>query len=228
MDSEEKIFQQREAMVRSQMEQRGVRDPRLLEVMRRVPRHLFVPERYRSKAYDDGPLPIGLGQTISQPYIVAVMTDMLRLTGSEHVLEIGTGSGYQAAVLAEMASQVHTIERHPLLAEIAQATLRNLGYNNVTVHTGDGSLGWPPGSPYQAILVTAAAPEIPQPLIEQMAEGGKLIIPVGNRAGQSLERWRKSSGQIYRESLFPVAFVPLRGQYGWQEKDWEDSDTFPT
>lgn len=226
MESDERYFHQRIDMVHKQIELRGIDDQRLLDALRRVQRHLFVPERYRSKAYNDGPLPIGLGQTISQPYIVAIMTDLLRLAGSENVLEIGTGSGYQAAVLGEMARTVHTVERHPALAQHAQDTLRELGYANVFVHTGDGSLGWPPGAPYQAILVTAAAPRIPQPLIEQLDESGALVIPVGDRGGQDLERWRKSGGQVTRERFFPVAFVPLRGQYGWQDSDWGESDAF--
>jgi protein-L-isoaspartate(D-aspartate) O-methyltransferase len=228
MDSEEAYLHQREEMVRRQIEQRGVRDPRLLEVMRRVPRHRFVPARYHAQAYQDGPLPIGLGQTISQPYIVAVMTDMLELSGGESVLEIGTGSGYQAAVLGELARAVHTVERHPLLAQTASDTLRDLGFANVFVHTGDGSLGWPPGAPYQAILVTAAAPRIPQPLVDQMEDGGTLVIPVGDRSGQDLERWRKTAGRILRESFFPVAFVPLRGQFGWGDSDWDDPEALQT
>ena len=226
MESEERYFQQRTDMVHKQIELRGIHNPRLLEALRRVPRHRFVPERYRAKAYQDGPLPIGLGQTISQPYIVAIMTDLLGLAGGENVLEIGTGSGYQAAILGEMARVVHTIERHPALAQPAQAILHELNYTNVFVHAGDGSLGWLPGAPYQAILVTAAAPRIPQPLVDQLAEGGALVIPVGDRSGQELERWRKSAGRISCERFFPVAFVPLRGQHGWHDSDWDESDVF--
>ncbi len=226
MENEERYFHQRADMVRKQIELRGIYDPRLLEALRRVPRHQFVPERYRAKAYQDGPLPIGLGQTISQPYIVAIMTDLLGLSGGENVLEIGTGSGYQAAILGEMAREVHTVERHPSLAQHAQAILQELNYTNVFVHAGDGSLGWPPSAPYQAILVTAAAPGIPQPLVDQLAEGGVLVIPVGDRGGQELERWRKSAGRISCERFFPVAFVPLRGQHGWHDSDWDESAPF--
>ena len=150
------------------------------------------------------------------------MTDLLKLRGDENVLEIGTGSGYQAAVLAEMAASVHTIEFVPELAERADRLLHEMGFRNIFVHTGDGSLGWPPGAPYQAILVTAAAPIIPRPLVEQMDEGGTLIIPIGGREEQQLERWRKRRGEIYREGIFPVVFVPLRGQFGWQDDEWEE------
>jgi protein-L-isoaspartate(D-aspartate) O-methyltransferase len=219
---EESVFRAaREAMVHSQIEERGIRNPRLLAVMRHVPRHRFVQGELRERAYEDGPLPIGSGQTISQPYIVAAMTDLLELMGDENVLEIGTGSGYQAAVFGEMAHSVHTVERHPALAQQASAILAELGYQNIFVHVGDGSLGWAPGAPYEAIAVTAAAPEIPTPLINQLAEGGRLVIPVGNRSGQMLERWRKHKGRILREKLFQVAFVPLRGQHGWNDGEWE-------
>jgi protein-L-isoaspartate(D-aspartate) O-methyltransferase len=186
--------------------------------MRRIPRHLFVPPDMRSRAYYDGPLPIGLGQTISQPYIVAVMSELLELKGSETVLEIGTGSGYQAAVLGELAAAIHTVERHPELASRAMDGLARLGYNNVTVHTGDGTLGWPPEAPYQAIVVTAAAPRISPAWIEQMDEGAILVVPIGGQGEQFLERWRKQDKEMVCETLFPVAFVPLRGQYGWQEE----------
>jgi len=213
--------EEREKMVRQQIERRGIKDVRLLEALRHVPRHLFVPPDLKDQAYIDGPLPIGLSQTISQPYIVAAMTDMLSLTGDENVLEVGTGSGYQAAVLGELVHTVHTIERHPELAKHASETLEKLGYNNVHVHTGDGSLGWPDNSPYQCILVTAAAPSIPPPLIDQMDEGATLVIPVGVYGAQNLERWRKINGQVTRERFFPVAFVPLRGHFGWQEDDWD-------
>jgi len=222
MESKDRYREARNAMVRNQIERRRIRDPRLLSVMRRVPRHLFVPSPLRDHAYEDGPLAIGLGQTISQPYMVAAMTDLLALNGSENVLEIGTGSGYQAAVLAEMARSIHTVEIHPHLSEVARVVLADLGISNVHVHVGDGTLGWPQAAPYQAILVTAAAPEIPDPLIDQLDEDGRLVIPVGGPNGQDLELWRKSSGRIYRETLFPVAFVPLRGRFGWQNNEWEE------
>jgi protein-L-isoaspartate(D-aspartate) O-methyltransferase len=224
MEIEDRFQQEREEMVRYQIEQRGVRTAQVLEVMRRVPRHRFVAQRFWERAYADGPLPIGVGQTISQPYIVGAMTDMLALRGNENVLEIGTGSGYQAAVLGLLAGTVHTIERHPGLAQQAADVLADLGYQNVFVHLGDGSLGWPPAAPYQAVLVTAAAPRIPQPLIDQMDEGSVLVIPVGGPQGQDLERWRKSGNKIYRESFFPVAFVPLRGQFGWQDDEWDSTE----
>ncbi len=205
-------------MVEQQILYRGVHDERVLRAMRRIPRHLFVPPDMRSRAYYDGPLPIGLGQTISQPYIVAVMSELLELKGSETVLEIGTGSGYQAAVLGELAAAIHTVERHPELASRAMDVLARLGYNNVTVHTGDGTLGWPPEAPYQAIVVTAAAPRISPAWIEQMDEGAILVVPIGGQGEQFLERWRKQDKEMVCETLFPVAFVPLRGQYGWQEE----------
>jgi len=205
-------------MVEQQILYRGVHDERVLRAMRRIPRHLFVPPDMRSRAYYDGPLPIGLGQTISQPYIVAVMSELLELKGSETVLEIGTGSGYQAAVLGELAAAIHTVERHPELASRAMDVLARLGYNNVTVHTGDGTLGWPPEAPYQAIVVTAAAPRISPAWIEQMDEGAILVVPIGGQGEQFLERWRKRDKEMVCETLFPVAFVPLRGQYGWQEE----------
>jgi protein-L-isoaspartate(D-aspartate) O-methyltransferase len=224
MESEDRFWEARDAMVRDQVEHRRIHNPRLLAVLRRVPRHLFVPPPLRDQAYEDSPLPIGQGQTISQPYMVAAMTALLALNGSENVLEIGTGSGYQAAVLAEMTRSVHTIEIHPHLAQAALALLNSLGLRNVSVHTGDGTLGWPPAAPYQAILVTAAAPDIPVPLIDQLDEGGRLVIPVGGPNGQDLELWRKANGTIYRETLFPVAFVPLRGRFGWQNSEWEEKD----
>jgi protein-L-isoaspartate(D-aspartate) O-methyltransferase len=222
MDTEDQFWNARQAMVSNQIERRNIHDPRLLEVLRRVPRHRFVPPSLHDRAYEDGPLPIGLGQTISQPYMVAAMTGLLRLQGTENVLEIGTGSGYQAAVLSEMARTIHTIEFHPYLAQNAQVVLENLGYRNVFVHTGDGTLGWPSAAPYQAILVTAAAPDMPAPLVDQLDDGGCLVIPIGGQQGQDLVRWRKANGRIVRESFFPVAFVPLRGRFGWQENEWEE------
>ena len=205
----------RERMVREQIEARGVTDPRVLEAMRRVPRHLFVPPDYRDLAYSDGPLPIGHGQTISQPFIVAYMTALLRLKGDEKVLEIGTGSGYQAAVLAHLAREVHTVERIPALAEQARQRLEALGLDNVTVHLGDGTLGLPELAPFDAILVTAAAPKVPQSLLDQLADGGRLVIPVGSRGVQYLERWLRFGDEFRRQVLDPVAFVPLIGEEGW-------------
>ena len=218
-DFEEK----RQEMVYAQIEQRGLTEPRLLQCLRSVPRHRFVPLDVQEHAYDDGPLPIGSGQTISQPYIVALMTSLAGLQGGENVLEIGAGSGYQAAVLACLAKTVHTIERHPALAGWAASTLADLGYENVSVHLGDGSLGWPEAAPYQAILVTAAAPRPPQPLLDQLAEGGRLIIPVGERRQQELQVWQREGGHFTWETIIPVAFVPMRGEHGWKEDQWPDT-----
>ena len=204
-------------MVRDQIIPRGVRDPRVLEAMRQVPRHCFVPPEYETMAYSDGPLPIGQGQTISQPYIVALMSEMLALEGDETVLEIGTGSGYQAAVLAQLAHTVHTIERHAALAEKAEQVLQDLGVRNVAVHLGDGTLGLPRYAPYQAIMVTAASPAVPSPLLEQLADGGRLVIPVGGHGSQVLECWRRQGAAFDHEQVLPVAFVPLRGVHGWKD-----------
>ena len=220
MEDESYYANLRNYMVNEQIISRGVHDERLLRALRSVPRHLFVPDEYANIAYSDGPLPIGHGQTISQPYIVALMTELLELEGEETVLEVGTGSGYQAALLAHLATQVHTIERHEALAENAERVLLRLGYRNVMVHVGDGSLGLPKYAPYQAIMVTAAAPNVPQPLFDQLEDGGRLVLPEGGAGGQILDRWRKQAGQYTREHIAPVAFVPLRGQHGWKEDNW--------
>jgi protein-L-isoaspartate(D-aspartate) O-methyltransferase len=207
-------------MVSEQIISRGVHDERLLDALRRIPRHLFVPEEYANIAYSDSPLPIGHGQTISQPYIVALMTELLDLEGEENVLEVGTGSGYQAALLAYLSRQVHTIERHEELAEKAEKILMRLGLTNVLVHVGDGSLGFPQYAPYQAIMITAAAPSVPQLLFDQLDEGGRLVLPEGGAGGQMLDRWRKQGGEQKQEHIAPVAFVPLRGKHGWKEDNW--------
>jgi len=209
--------QQRLRMVREQIMARGIRDPRVLEAMRQVPRHSFIPREFEDLAYRDGPLPIGQGQTISQPYIVALMSEMMELQGDETVLEVGTGSGYQAAVLAQLAKTVHTIERHTPLAEQAEQVLQELGVCNVTVHVGDGTLGLPRYAPYQAIMVTAASPAVPQPLLEQLVDGGRLVIPVGSHGSQILERWSRQGTAYNEEKILPVAFVPLRGKHGWKD-----------
>jgi protein-L-isoaspartate(D-aspartate) O-methyltransferase len=198
-------------MVRDQVEARGVRDPRVLAAMRKVPRHELVPESERGRAYEDRPLPIGESQTISQPYVVAAMSEALALKGDERVLEVGTGSGYQAAVLAELCQQVYSIEIVPALAERARKDLARLGYANVEVRQGDGWRGWPEHAPYDAIVVTAAPPEVPPELIEQLAVGGRLVIPVG-RFDQQLVLLRKTPEGISREVLFGVRFVPMRGE----------------
>ena len=207
-------------MVEKQIISRGITDARVLAAMRAVPRHAFVPDKYLEEAYEDHPLPVGEGQTISQPYIVAFMTSHLELTGSEKVLEIGTGSGYQAAILARLAKEVHSVERIPELASKAEATLKRLGFDNVAVHAGDGSLGWPEAAPYDRIIVTAAAPSVPDALTDQLKAGGRLIIPVGERWHQMLEEWEKTSAGLIKKEVLSVVFVPLLGQKGWQDGDW--------
>lgn len=203
-------------MVEEQIAHRGLRDPRLLTALRTVPRHRFVPPEELDWAYSDGPLPIGHGQTISQPYIVALMTDLLHLAPPGRVLEVGTGSGYQAAILGKMAAEVHTVEVIPELARQAEKVLAELGFANVWVHLGDGSLGWPEAAPYDGILVAAAAPDVPPPLLDQLAEGGRLVLPVGSRGFQELQVWERRGGKLHCERGLPVAFVPLRGEYGWK------------
>lgn len=206
---------EREHMVKSQLARRGIKDKRVLDAMRQVPRHLFIPKDTRSLAYSDGPLSIGHGQTISQPYIVALMTELLELTGQETVLELGTGSGYQAAILSQLVRQVYSVERHAALAEQAEKVLTQLGYDNVVISVGDGTLGWPEHSPYEAIIVTAAAPDVPQPLMDQLADGGRLVAPVGSRWSQVLAKVKRQGEKLAREHLTAVAFVPLVGKYGW-------------
>jgi protein-L-isoaspartate(D-aspartate) O-methyltransferase len=197
-------------MVREQLEARNIHDPRVLEAMRKVPRHEFVPEWIRDRAYDDGALPIGLDQTISQPYIVALMSELAEVGPESRVLEVGTGSGYQAAVLAELAGQVYTIEIVPALAERAAHDLHALGYDRVHTRTGDGWAGWPEEAPFDAILVTAAPDHVPPRLIEQLAPGGRLVIPVG-RGVQSLEVHHRTETGIEVETVAPVLFVPMTG-----------------
>jgi protein-L-isoaspartate(D-aspartate) O-methyltransferase len=208
--------EQRMLMVTRQIQARGVRDRRVLDTMARVPRHLFVSESQLSSAYGDFPLPIGESQTISQPYMVATMTESLGLSGNERVLEIGTGSGYQAAVLAELAQEVISIERVESLAETARNRLAELGYNNLEVVVGDGTLGWPDKAPYQGIMVTAGAPSAPTPLLQQLDVGGRLVVPVGERHTQILEihtRQEKDKYKVRRETA--CRFVDLIGKYGW-------------
>lgn len=219
MKSEEQFKLLRHAMVLEQIERRHLKNPALLNAMRSIPRHRFVPEEYRDSAYEDRPLLIGNNQTISQPYIVGLMTHLLQLTGEEIVLEVGTGSGYQAAVLAALSRQVYTIERYPSLARQAQKALQELGILNVSVHQGDGSCGWPEHAPYDAIMVTAAAPTVPDPLLKQLRVGGRLVLPVGGLGVQQLQTWDRTESGYQSETVVPVAFVPLRGEYGF-EKDW--------
>ena len=199
-------------MVERDLSARGIKDPRVLETMRLVPRHLFVPATHRADAYQDRPLPIGEGQTISQPYVVALMSELLELQGSEKVLEVGTGSGYQAAVLSHLAKEVYTIEILPSLAQRAEETLARLGYGNVWVKTGDGFYGWEEKGPFDAILITASAERIPDPLWRQLREEGRLLMPLGEeRRSQRLVRVRKIAGKQRIESITEVVFVPMTG-----------------
>ncbi len=198
----------RENMVKTQIEARGIRDKRVLGAMRKVERHRFVPFYLEHLAYEDGPLPIGEGQTISQPYIVALMTELLELKGNERVLEVGTGSGYQAAILAELAKEVYTIEILPKLANRAQKLLQELGYQNIKVKCADGYLGWPDVAPFEAIIVTCASDEVPRPLIEQLAEGGRMVVPVGEKY-QELKLLIKVKGKVVQKDIIPVRFVPM-------------------
>ncbi|MGB2886895.1 MAG: protein-L-isoaspartate(D-aspartate) O-methyltransferase [Candidatus Acidiferrales bacterium] len=209
--------EQRRAMVERQLRGRGIKDSRVLEAMQAVPRHLFVPPATAAAAYSDEPLAIGEGQTISQPYIVAAMTEALELTGTERVLEVGAGSGYQAAILSVLAREVIAIEARPMLARTARDRLSGLGYSNVRIEIGDGTLGWPSSAPYDGILVAAAAPMVPPPLIEQLAEGGRLVIPLGSAEHQELFRVRKQAGRIVQQALFSCRFVPLVGRYAWPD-----------
>ena len=209
--------QARQQMVERQIAARGLRDPAVLAAMRRVPREVFVPETLRDVAYDDGPLPIGEGQTISQPYVVALMAEAAGVAKNDHVLEVGTGSGYAAAVLAQMAAHVDTIERCHSLAERAHGVLEQLRYDNVTVHEGDGTLGLPEGAPYNVIVASAGGPDVPAAWREQLAVGGRLVMPVGmSRYRQQLIRVVRLSEEEYDEQkLGAVQFVPLIGEQGW-------------
>jgi protein-L-isoaspartate(D-aspartate) O-methyltransferase len=207
----------RARMVVEQLERRGVRDPRVLDAMRRVPRHLFVPAERRGEAYEDRALPLGSGQTISQPLMVALMTEALAAGAGARLLEIGTGSGYQAAVLAELAAEVVTMERHPELAAAARARLAALGYGRVEVLVGDGSLGYPPRAPYDGIIVTAGAPRVPGALRAQLADGGRLVVPVGPALRQELVVVERQGDRLVETVGDPCVFVPLVGREGWPE-----------
>src|SRR5712664_753205 len=208
---------QRAEMIEKQLRRRGIRDASVLAAMTAVPRHEFVPEELRARAYDDVPLPIGGGQTISQPYIVAAMSAALHVRPSDRVLEIGTGCGYQAAILSRLAGEVFGVERRPELALSASARLERLGYANVHVHCGDGTLGMPDLAPFEAILVAAAAPAIPQPLLAQLAEGGRMIVPVGDAEHQELQLIEKRGKSFRNTALEGCRFVPLVGYHGWQD-----------
>ena len=220
MISEAVLSARRAEMVKVQIAQRGITCPGLLKALQSIPRHRFVPERLLDQAYQDCALPIGRGQTISQPYMVAVMTACLELTGSERILEIGCGSGYQAAVLGQVAREVHTLELIPSLAASAAGILADLGIQNVHIHSGDGSLGWPQAAPYDGILVSAAAPAAPATLLEQLIPGGRLVLPVGGINLQNLQVWRRTPHGFESQTLFSVSFVPLRGIAGWSSQDW--------
>lgn len=211
----------RRRMVEEQIMARGVKDPRVIDAMLQVPRHKFVEEALAGQAYQDGPLPIGERQTISQPYMVAVMSEALELQGTEKVLEVGTGSGYQAAVLAVLAERVYSVERIPDLARRARRTLDSCGYTKVNIRLADGTLGWPEMAPFDGIIVTAGAPEVPREYLEQLAVGGRLVIPVGDRLSQVLLRiTRTAEDDFYEERLFGCRFVPLVGSRGWRDESF--------
>lgn len=204
----------RRRMVEEQLIPRGIKDQKVLDVFYKVERHKFVPQNLRTSAYADFPVPIGEGQTISQPFIVALMTECLDLAGQEKILEIGTGSGYQAAILAELAKEVYTIERFKSLAKRAEAALSELGYKNIKLMVGDGSLGWPEFAPFDRIIITAASPRVPLPLIEQLEESGKLILPLGESFSQVLTVVEKKKGKLESIEVCGCVFVPLVGKYG--------------
>lgn len=215
----DRYVKQRMRMVDSQIRARGIRDSRLLKVMEKIPRHFFVDEALREQAYNDNPLPIDAGQTISQPYIVALMTEALELTGIEKVLELGTGSGYQTAILAELAERVFSIERIASLASGARKMLDSLNYFNVAIRVGDGTYGWKEESPFEAIVVTAGAPTIPHTLVEQLTVGGRLVIPVGGRHSQvmmKVTRLSENVNDVKKDTLGGCRFVDLIGDHGWE------------
>jgi len=207
---------ERRRMVERQIEARGIHNPRILAAMRDIPRHLFIPPPYDRAAYDDCPLPIGNGQTISQPYIVAVMTELIRPEPDDNVLEIGAGCGYQAAVLAALVREVTTIERIPAVAGLARQNMAALNITNVEIIVGDGTLGYPKNVPYNGIIITAATPEVPGPLIDQMADGGRLVAPRGGRDIQELVVLEKHGGRVTESFHGGVRFVPLIGEHGWE------------
>ena len=204
-------------MVGEQLRRRGIRDERVLQAMQEVPRHQFVPEVVRDRAYEDSPLPIGKTETISQPYIVAAMTEAVRIEPHSKVLEVGAGSGYQAAILAHMGAKVWSLERNPELAKQARERLERLGYGPVQVISTDGSKGYPPAAPYDVIMVTAAAPQVPPVLLEQLSDGGRLLIPVGDLHHQDLHLLTRKDDRFITQVLDPCQFVPLVGAYGWPE-----------
>ena len=208
----------RKRMVQEQLIPRGIKDPRVLNAFYKIERHKFIPENLRNTAYADFPLPIGESQTISQPYIVALMTECLGLTGKEKVLEIGTGSGYQTAILAELAGEVYSIERFESLAERAQTILCDLGYKNIKIKVGDGTMGWEEARPFDRIIITAASPKVPLPLIDQLTDNGKLILPLGESFSQVLTLVEKKDGKLKSIDVCGCVFVPLIGKHGWSNK----------
>ena len=214
--SEREFAKQRQEMVEIQIKARGINDQRVLDAMLKIPRHKFIPTELQNFSYDDAPLPIGNGQTISQPFIIAQMTEYLNLKGNEKVLEIGTGSGYQTAILAEIAKKVITIERDEELAKNAKSFLHELRYTNISFVYGDGTKGYEKDAPYDRIMVTAGAPGIPKPLADQLAEGGKMVIPIGERHYQNLYFIEKINGKLKQTALGGCVFVPLIGKYGWE------------
>jgi protein-L-isoaspartate(D-aspartate) O-methyltransferase len=209
----------RERMVEDQIACRGIHDPQVIEAFRRVPREMFVPEAVRSSAYEDHPLSIGCGQTISQPYMVALMTQELRLEPGQRVLEIGTGSGYQTAILDELGAEVFTVERIAELSDRARQVLTHAGYTRIRYHVGDGTLGWHEEAPFDRILVTAGAPHVPQPLVDQLAEGGRLVVPVGGYGYQDLTVVTRQAGQVCQQGVCGCVFVKLIGREGWPEAE---------
>ncbi len=221
MDEAGFFGRERERMIQEQIVRRGVHDARVIDALWRVARHAFVSPEQRTEAYADRPLPTGGGQTISQPFIVALMTSLLDLRGDETVLEVGTGSGYQAAVLSLLAERVVTIEALPDLADSAAARLARLGFANIRGITGDGTLGYAALAPYQGMLVTAAAPSPPGPLLDQLDDGGRLVIPIGGPGEQDLQVWQRHGDRFVVRSEGPVCFVPLRGEFGWGKEEWE-------
>ncbi len=204
-------------MVREHLMARGIKDPRVLQAMTKIPRHRFVESALADRAYDDEPLPIGERQTISQPYMVAFMSEALELTGRERVLEIGTGSGYQTAVLAELCLNVFSVEKFGPLAEKARVLLDELNYYNVALHVGDGTLGWSEHAPFDAIIVTAGSPELPRPLIAQLSIRGRIVLPIGNERSQTLKRFQRTASGLQEEGLGDCRFVKLLGKYGWSD-----------
>jgi protein-L-isoaspartate(D-aspartate) O-methyltransferase len=207
--------EQRRHMIQEQLKARGISDERVLAAFHKVPRHLFIPKEFQQESYADHPIPIGSGQTISQPYMVALMIQLLRLQGHERVLEIGTGSGYELAILAELALEVYSIERLPELANSALRRLEQLGYLNLDVSAGNGSLGWAEHAPYDGIIVSAGAPQLPRPLIDQLGEGGRLVIPIGSHQAQTLTLVEKRGAHLQMKEITSCVFVPLLGEHGW-------------